>query len=140
MKHLFLPIKPEYAEKILNGTKTVEVRRRKPKLTAINSGYLFLYSVSPVCAVTGYAKITIIDERSPASLWTWYNDDINITKKEYDSYVKEKFLITGIFLYNPKRIKPIGIDELRKFGIKNFQSFSYVDEIFLSLIKKDFVL
>ncbi|MDR1180948.1 MAG: hypothetical protein LBL13_03085 [Bacteroidales bacterium] len=137
MKHLFLPIKPKYAEKILNGTKTVEVRTKKPKLIMLKPVYVFLYSVSPICAVTGHAEIMLIDERSPASLWAWYNDEMKIERKEYVSYTREKLLATGIVLKNPKRIEPITITELKKFGIKNFQSFTYVDEKFLSLIKKE---
>jgi predicted transcriptional regulator len=135
MKHLFLPIKPKYAEKILNGTKTVEVRKKYPSLKLQDTTFAFLYATSPVKAVIGYAIIKEVAEYYRETLWVSCGHVLGITSEEYDRYTIGHKKVTGIFLKNPKRLEPIGFEKLKDFGIKNFQSFTYVDEILLSLIK-----
>ena len=46
MGKILLSIKPIYVNKILNGTKKYEYRKRKPKRNDI--GKLIIYSTSPI--------------------------------------------------------------------------------------------
>jgi predicted transcriptional regulator len=49
-------IRPPHASKILDGQKTVELRRKFPELTTKGTIAL-IYSSSPVRVIVGYARI-----------------------------------------------------------------------------------
>ena len=50
-RDVVLSIKPVYSEKILNGSKTVKLRRRFP-VSAPNGTLAYIYSTSPVKAIS----------------------------------------------------------------------------------------
>jgi predicted transcriptional regulator len=77
---VLLSIKPEYAELILNGEKTVEFR--KTMFSQEPTAVVF-YATSPVKKVIGYSKIAFIEESSPASLWRRHRQNGGI---EYDTF------------------------------------------------------
>lgn len=55
MKAIFLSIKPEWAEKIYNGEKTIEWRKSKLKLDRNNRHTrVYIYETAPVKRITGY--------------------------------------------------------------------------------------
>lgn len=65
---LLLCIRPEYANKIFDSNKTVELRRVRPRL--LNEGDLVLiYVSSPIKAVFGSFKVDSIIEKPIAELW-----------------------------------------------------------------------
>jgi predicted transcriptional regulator len=66
MKTILLSIKPEYANKILLGTKKYEYRTRVPKSQI--SG-IFIYSTSPVKKIIGYVKVIGITMLPLDDLW-----------------------------------------------------------------------
>lgn len=52
---ILLSIKPEYAEKILNGTKLFEFRKFFPRDESVRK--IIIYATSPVCMVIGEFEI-----------------------------------------------------------------------------------
>lgn len=55
MKAILLSIKPEWAEKIYKGEKTIEWRKSRPKLDRNNRHTrVYLYETAPVRRITGY--------------------------------------------------------------------------------------
>lgn len=55
MKAILLSIKPEWAEKIYNGEKTIEWRKSRPKLDRNNRHTrVYIYETAPVKRITGY--------------------------------------------------------------------------------------
>ena len=57
---VLLSIKPKYADKIFNGTKTVELRRICPKVT--EGDLILVYVSSPVKALVGEFEVKKIVE------------------------------------------------------------------------------
>ena len=66
MKAILLSIKPEYVEKILDGTKKYEYRKR---LAKAESSTILIYSTSPVMKVVAKAEITGTICAAPSTLW-----------------------------------------------------------------------
>jgi len=52
MNEVILAIKPKYARTILDGTKTVELRKRFPQ----GIERIFLYATAPEKSIIGYAE------------------------------------------------------------------------------------
>jgi predicted transcriptional regulator len=55
MKAILLSIKPEWAEKIYNGEKTIEWRKSRPRIDLNNRHMrVYIYETAPVKRITGY--------------------------------------------------------------------------------------
>jgi predicted transcriptional regulator len=63
-----LSIKPEYATKIVEGLKKVELRRRFPYGT-VTGARLYIYATVPIQAVIGYATIRGVERMPVEQIW-----------------------------------------------------------------------
>ena len=107
-----ISIRPNYAEAILTGEKTVELRRRIP---AINLGTrLWIYATRPVGAIVGSAVVDKIIEGTPAEVWKECINRIALDRREYDKYFFGTDRALGLSLSDITRRHPIGIDQLRE--------------------------
>ena len=66
MKALLLSIKPEYVEKILQGEKKFEYRKR---LAKEDVSYIYVYSTAPSMKVVASVHIEGHLSDSPTALW-----------------------------------------------------------------------
>ncbi|MDE0040937.1 MAG: ASCH domain-containing protein, partial [Candidatus Poribacteria bacterium] len=62
-----ISIRPNFAEAILAGKKTVEIRRRIPALQV--GTRLWIYATRPLGAIIGTAIVAKIIEGTPTELW-----------------------------------------------------------------------
>jgi predicted transcriptional regulator len=110
---ILLSIQPEFASMIFEGNKTVELRRRFPK---ISEGHIvFVYASSPQKELLGSFEVTKIVEETPRCLWRIVKNDAGITKGFFDDYFANATIGYGIFLKNATRFdNPISLDELRE--------------------------
>lgn len=133
-----MSIHPEYANKILNGTKRVEFRKwmfgNAPSIVVI-------YSTSPISQVVGYFFVDGIESSDPSSLWEKYNDAGGIHRKDFNNYFKDAERGIAIRVGKVhKLIKPVGLEDL--VGSRRPpQSFRYLDYACCSkLLKTDHAL
>lgn len=93
---VLLSIKPKYADLILTGTKTVELRRSWP---SNDVGLMVIYSSAPVQRLTGIALITEIRECDPATLWEIARaHGGGVSEEELKDYIGRKTLAYGVML------------------------------------------
>lgn len=79
--HALLAIKPEFAEKILDGKKQYEFRRKSFQ-DAEELELVFLYASSPVKRIVGLFTSDRVVEASPAELWELFGDKSGIADRE----------------------------------------------------------
>lgn len=122
---VLLSIKPKYANLILAGTKTVELRRSWP---SNDVGVMVIYSSAPVQRLTGIALIKGIRECDPDTLW-----DVaqahggGVTEEELKEYIGKKTLAYGVML---GRVEPAEVLVDPKDLFPNFtppQGFLYLN-------------
>ncbi|WP_419728143.1 helix-turn-helix domain-containing protein [Lichenicola sp.] len=120
-------IKPEYSEKIVDGAKTIELRRRFP--SAVSRGTLALiYATSPIRALTGVAEIGEIQRCSPSEIWDRFASRACIPHKDFESYFSgvETGVAIELCCARPLR-RALKLSELRqRFNFEPPQSFLYV--------------
>ena len=81
---MLLSIKPQHVNNILNGSKTVELRRIRPQ---ISSGQpVAVYATLPVAAVVATCRVRQIDVAAPAAIKARHLDDAVISTNEFDAY------------------------------------------------------
>lgn len=125
---LFLSIHPRYVEAILDGRKTVELRKRAPRAKA--GTQLVIYASMPRCAVVASALIGRIEVCAPARLWPKVCKIAAVTKDEFEEYFNCQELAVGIHFSNVKVFeKPISLAELRNTwdSFHPPQQFRYLD-------------
>jgi len=83
---VLLSIKPEFAQKIFNGEKRFEYRKRifKKKVSSV-----VVYCTSPVAKIIGEFYINDILSGSPSELWEKTRSFSGITKSCYESYFRQ---------------------------------------------------
>lgn len=126
---LFISVKPEYVEKIFNGSKTIELRKSIPNVN--KDDLIIIYSTSPVMSVIGTCRVKEIISNRPTKLWNDHSNKLGIERKKYFEYFEGKETAVGIILKDVKRSKKeISLEKLRaKF--RNFhppQTFRYFDK------------
>ena len=89
-----MAIKPQYAYHIKQGTKTIELRKRVPR---VNCGdVLVIYESAPISNITAYGIIRNIFELSPCELWKACGSKTMIDKTTFFEYFYQKETACGI--------------------------------------------
>ena len=110
-ENLIISIRPTYAEAILSGVKTVELRRRIPSIEI--GAKLWIYSTLPVGAVIGFAVVEDIIESTPEDIWRLYNRQAGIEQKYYDQYFIGSQKAVALLLGEVEKVNPVEINLLR---------------------------
>jgi predicted transcriptional regulator/DNA-binding XRE family transcriptional regulator len=125
-RDVVLSIRPKYSEKIINGKKTIELRRRFP-LSAASGRIAYIYSTSPVRAMVGLVEIAEVVKLPVNQIWNDYSGLAFVTKEKFDEYffgVDEGFALRFV---KPRSFsQPLSLADLRqKCGFEPPQSFLY---------------
>jgi len=98
---VLLSIKPEFAEKILSGTKRYEFRRVLFKSKSVSR--IVIYASSPVQRVVGEFEIEEILELSKPRLWKRTKRHSGIKKAYFDQYFAGSGKAFAIKVCRPRR-------------------------------------
>jgi predicted transcriptional regulator len=124
---MLLSIRPRFAEMLIAGTKTVELRRTRPGIE--NSALVVLYASSPVCELIATARVAEIHTAEPAEAWNRFQSDVGITRAEYDQYFLGAPHAVAIRLTDVERLSATHhLSELRRRvdAFRPPQSFRYL--------------
>jgi predicted transcriptional regulator/DNA-binding XRE family transcriptional regulator len=125
-RDVVLSIRPQYSDKIVEGSKTVELRRRFP-MSAPKGTIAYIYSTSPVRAMIGVAEIKSVLKLPIAQIWRQFKKQAFITRMDFDKYF-EGVDYGYVLLFGGARpfSQPMPLSLLReKFDFEPPQSFLY---------------
>lgn len=122
---VILSIKPIYAEKILNGEKTIELRKSIFKKNNIKK--VIIYASSPISKVIGEFEIESILHDEINELWKKTKKENGVDIEFFKQYFENKEKGYAIKIKNTKRYK-VSYNIYEKYGIKAPQSFSYLED------------
>ena len=124
---VLMSVKPEFARVILDGTKTVELRRVAPK--AAPGTIVAMYSSSPECAIVGTFVIGQVETSSVSALWESVGQKSGLSRRAFREYFTGASKAHALTVQEPSRFKrPISLRHIR-FGFPGFrppQSFRYL--------------
>jgi predicted transcriptional regulator len=124
---LFLSLKPRYADLILDGTKTVELRRRPPLIATPTEA--LVYSSTPLRALVGSCRVDRIVAMAPWTLWRKHGADTGVSRREFLRYFDGCSVAYGLLLSRPSRFDDsVDLAAMRQ-ALGTFQppqSFRYV--------------
>lgn len=132
MSKVLISIKPEYVDKILNGTKKYEYRRTLAKKDVSS---LIIYSTWPVKEIVGEVGVVGTIEMAPSSLWEKTKKEAGISRKKYREYFKKRkkacaYVLGMVTKYETnKKLLDIGVQQAP-------QSFLYLTQEQYELLRK----
>jgi predicted transcriptional regulator len=134
-RNVIFSIRPEYADKIMSGNKTVELRRRFAN-EAVIGAIAFIYSSAPAQRMIGYATIRDVRRMQVQKIWRKYSSTACITKSAFDKYFAGTEHGYAIELTDVTALdEPISARELtQRFGFRAPQSYQYAKTEYSSLI------
>lgn len=125
---LFLSLRPRFAELLLSGRKTVELRRVRP--TVSKGTPVLLYASSPKMTLVGRAEVGEIQAGHTNDIWRQYGSQTGVSRAEFDDYFNGLDQAVAITLINIHRLdQPRPLSDLRHRleGFQPPQSYRYLD-------------
>ena len=125
---ILLSLKPRFADAVLAGKKTVELRRAEPKIVVPTRA--LIYSTSPLRALVGTCIVTSVETDRLADLWQRFGPRTGITSGEFSDYFEGVGKGTALMLSEPETLlRPVSLTRLRETsqGFRSPQSFAYVN-------------
>lgn len=120
---IILSIKPEFVEKIFNGTKKFEFRRQLFKNNNVTS--VIIYASAPTSKVVGEFEIEEIIFKDIDSLWEFTSEYSGISEAFFSAYFNGKSMGYAIRVKNPQLYESeLCIKSV--YGVNPPQSFAYV--------------
>lgn len=133
-----LSIRPTFIERILNGTKTIELRRRFPE-SLPPAVLVLLYSTAPVQALVGWGLLDRVVRLPLPILWRRFGSAASVTRDEFDAYFHGTDVGCALSLKQVRQLpKPIQLTDLkRRFDFSPPQSYCYWKESLAVLADHD---
>ena len=143
---LLISIKPEYAQKILDGEKTVELRKTRTRLKP--GDIVLVYVSSPQQVIAGFFEVESVEifENLPKqknNFWDKIKNKAHIKEKDFNDYYKRASIGVAIFITKVHKFDNTAKLIKLKQKIKNFtppQSYRYLKpkeiEILESIVKE----
>jgi len=124
---ILISIQPEYADQIMDGCKTVELRRRFAE-TVAQDARLFIYSSNPVGAIIGCAKIDKVVKLPTKQIWRKFHKQACIEKGEFEKYFDGVEFGFVVYLGDVTPLTELLVREdiLDRWGIRPPQSYMYL--------------
>ena len=103
-RDVLMSIRPEYAEAIISGSKTFELRRRRPSFT--DGTKVVVYSSSPDRQLLGTFETGAIHEGCPDDIWDLVSTRAGIGRDTFDEYFRGCDMAYAIEVQSPQRLDP----------------------------------
>lgn len=127
-KHtMLLSVKPQYANLLVDGIKTIELRRKFPEDLSPDSRCL-IYASSPIQAVIGECWIKRVERLSLSDLWRRTSVDSMISWSAFRDYFDGQDYGFAVSVYRQQRYeKPKALKEISSAApARPPQSFCYL--------------
>ena len=100
-----LSIKPEFAHRIFDRTKNIELRRTQ---MGIKSGdVLLIYTSAPEQSISGWFRVSRVEVRSVGEMWKKYHSRLGIGQAEYLAYFEGVKEAVGLHIGEVQCLEPV---------------------------------
>lgn len=112
---MVLSIHPRHVQKILEGTKSVELRRTRPIVAPGQP--VAIYATLPSGALVATCRISEVQSDTPASIWRSVGRNTGLTRAEFDDYFAGADCAVALHLQAVRALAgEITLEQLRAHG------------------------
>ena len=112
---IMLSVSPVYARAIVTGNKSVELRRRAPRIA--DGTRAWLYSTLPVGEVVALLTIETVVEAPVERIWQLYGLRSAISKSAFETYFDGLKSGAALIIGDVQSLKvPVSLQEMREHG------------------------
>lgn len=109
---ILFSVRPKFAQQILDGNKTTELRRVRPDVAA--GQRVLIYGSSPTRALLGTAIVHQVESATPGKMWERVRHTAGVSRAEYRAYFEGADIAVAITLRDVRPLKrPLALSELR---------------------------
>lgn len=126
MPEAIISIRPHFVGSILSGKKTVELRRRIPKVEV--GTRLWIYATKPIGAVVASSIVQRVIAGSPADIWEKVHDLAGLDREAFDGYFAGSARAVALFLTGTREGIPLYLEDLRNIRLR-FQPPQVISKI-----------
>ena len=120
---VLMSIHPRHADKLLAGTKRVELRKAR---FGADVSRVVVYATAPTKAVVGWLEVEAVEEHSPTRVWDMFGHTTGISRREFRRYFNGRRRAVAIRVRRPRRLAaPMRLAELDP-TLTAPQSFRYL--------------
>lgn len=120
---VLMSIHPDYAEALLDGTKTVELRKSP---VAADISHIVIYATAPVQRVLGWVKAGLVEHGSPSAIWDKHKSRAGIRERAFRTYYRGHSRAIAIHVDSPRRlVVPLELSAVED-GLTPPQSWRYL--------------
>jgi predicted transcriptional regulator len=116
-----LPIKPIYADAIVQGRKHVEFRKTRFRRHVT---HVAIYASTPVQRIIGIFRVADCEQASPAHLWKRHHAVGAISSEDFNTYYAD--LATGVAIHIADVFRLASPVPLHTLRVRAPQSFRYL--------------
>jgi predicted transcriptional regulator len=114
-ERIVLSVRPNFANAILDGHKTVEFRRVRPALPA--GTRIYLYATAPSKSIVGSCRVLSIHSDTPAAIWKKFSNRGAITKRDFLDYFRGSAEAVAIEIDEVESLgRPVSLEALQDAG------------------------
>ena len=119
MGQAIISLNTRYADMILSGEKTVELRNRAVRMEP-GTG-IWIYATKPVGGIVALAELESVVHDAPAEIWVRFEREMYIDRAHFDSYINNRESVSALILSSVRRLKhSVTLDWIRR-SIGRFQ-------------------
>lgn len=130
--YFLMSIKPKYADLILAGKKTVEIR--KSRINACSGDIIAIYATKPQGSIVGYFTVEKVMWNETDELWKSIGQCTCLSHDEYTKYAAEKKMMCGISISSAMAVDGRPMEQMRMRVPQSYRRI--IETEFLELIKK----
>lgn len=127
-----MSIKPEYADLILEGKKTVEIRRTR--ISASQGDTIAIYATKPKARIVGYFTIEEVLWTETDKLWKNIGHCTCLSHDDYSKYADEKKMMCGISISSAVTVDGLPLEQMRMRVPQSYRRITETD--FFELIQQ----
>jgi predicted transcriptional regulator len=127
---LWLSVQPRFANAILDGTKTVELRRTR--IDVSHGDLVLVYESSPTMQVSGIFWVDFIIDGPLSAIWALTRTRCGVTREEFSDYFAGAETAVAIYVDSAQRLRrPVPLARLREMwpGFHVPQSYRYLSPL-----------
>ena len=123
---VLMSVKPSYANLLVNGSKTVELRRRFSDLP--HGTKMLVYGSSPTSKIIGEVSIVKVEQLKLDDLWNYACQEAMISWEDFSAYFKGRDSGYAITVNKATKYEsPYQLDCLKELGVKGApQSYQFI--------------